>query len=107
MKRKEFEGILKMLKLDIGDDTNGYWLVEDNDYIYDNKIDIEEVYSEVVDQGRWSVAKNVVFKIGGKYYISVVWNDPATEMQEGQPTECMIYEVEPFEKTVVEYRIVE
>lgn len=106
MTRKEFDKIFQMLKSEIKYDTNGYWLIEENDYIYDNKIEVEEVYSDVIDQGRWSITKDAVFRIGGEYFISVVWDDPATEMQEGQDTNCEIYEVEPFEKTIIEYKVI-
>lgn len=107
MKREDFDKLLKELRNEINDYSNGYGIIEDSDYIYNNKIKTEEVYSEVLDQNRWSVVKEVVFKIADKYYISVVWNDPATEMQDGQNTDCEIYEVEPFEETVVKYRVIE
>ena len=106
MKRGEFDKLLKVLKNEVDYDSNGYWVVEDSEYIYDNKIEVKEVHSQILDQSRWSITKEVVFKIADEYYISVVWNDPATEMQDGQDTDCTIYEVEPREKTIIEYNIV-
>ena len=106
MKREDFDTLLKELRGEIDSETNGYCAVEDSEYIHNNDIDFEEVQSKIIDQSRWSVMKEVVFKIADTYFISVVWNDPATEMQDGQDTDCTIYEVEPKEKTIIEYSIV-
>lgn len=36
-------------------------------------------------------------------YLAAVWDDPATEMQDGQATYCTVFEVKPTRKEVVEF----
>lgn len=79
------------------------YLLEECKYIDSSNIKYEtKQKSKIVDQRRWCTRKESVFKID-EYYLAVSWDDPATEEQEGQDTNCSIYEVFPKEKTIVEY----
>lgn len=66
---------------------------------------------EAVEQRRWSVLYRVVFEHEGQLW-EIHYDEPATEMQ-GDPdrfngdARVQALLVEPFEKTVVEYRYVE
>ena len=69
---------------------------------------IERIRDTITGHGRWSVYHELVFKSGGKFY-RVSYSIGATESQDEQPfehggdRECE--EVEPYEKTVIEYRV--
>lgn len=62
---------------------------------------------------RWSISTFTATKVTDKLtnevigYIGASWNDPSTECQEGQDTDLEIYQVEPFEKTIIAYKTVE
>jgi len=58
---------------------------DDLDYIIDDS-DVELIETDVVDEGRWTVTKERVYKIpdaSGDMYVSVTREHPATESQEG------------------------
>jgi len=58
------------------------------------KIGVKEVLKEETgDRRRWSYTMQSVWQIGNKY-ISFWWEAPATEGQEGQPTDMECSEVE-------------
>lgn len=65
------------------------------------------VLREVVGQHRWSVLYRVIFEHENQLW-EIEYNEPATEMQEGQdrfwsdPVEAR--QVETYEKTVTGYR---
>ncbi len=74
------------------------------------------VYDEIVDTGRWSIIHEAVFIRKEVHtvnptitylteHVGVTYCEPATEMQdwgdEGPPD---IYEVEPYEETIVKYK---
>jgi len=57
----------------------------------------------VLDERRWYLLKETIIKVGDKY-IGILWDDPATECQDGQETNIDFYEVEPVEKVIIEYK---
>jgi len=106
MKKDE---ILEELKSNTGEYSTGWDLDE-----YITTKEFEEEYSwhvvhdEIEDGGRWSIMQYVVTQItenktGERFYFEACWDDPATEMQEGQSTNLSIYEVVPHEVTVIKY----
>ena len=100
MNRQEFEELMEDLSNDIGDYDNA------NDIIYSKKFPSKKefvVKNEVIDRSRWSIAMKTIVKID-EFYMAIEWDSPATECQEGQETDCTIYEVEPYEVTVTKYR---
>lgn len=69
----------------------------------------EIVVDNIIDTGRWSIRHSVIFKLNGKFY-KTFYQVGATEQQEEAPfehnTEVICTEVEPYEKTVIDYRAV-
>lgn len=63
-------------------------------------LEIREVLNEETgERRRWSYEMQSVWKVGDSY-ISFWWNQPASEMQEGQPTDMACGEVEKEVKMV-------
>ncbi|MBA4509165.1 AAA family ATPase [Clostridium sporogenes] len=93
--REYFNKKLEEIKNNINDYSNGY-IIED---IFPEADFIKE---ELGEQSRWSIQKTVYYQYKGMY-LAVYWDDPATEMQEGQDTNCEIIEVKPTKKEVVEF----
>ncbi|MBY6965287.1 AAA family ATPase [Clostridium botulinum] len=93
--REYFNKKLEEIKDNINDYSNGY-IVED---IFPEADFIKE---ELGEQSRWSIQKTVYYQYKGMY-LAVYWDDPATEMQEGQDTNCETIEVKPTKKEVVEF----
>lgn len=68
---------------------------------------VEIVVNEIFDTSRWSTHHSLIFKKDGRYY-RTSYSRGATEQQDEGPweyedqVECV--EVEPYEKTVIEYR---
>jgi hypothetical protein len=77
------------------------------DVLYGNKTNI--LRNEQIDNTRWSIVYELVFKHDGKLY-RTEYSRGATEQQDERPwqyddeVECT--EVEAFEKTVTDYRLV-
>jgi hypothetical protein len=72
----------------------------------------EIVKDELVDTSRWSIIYDLIFRIDGKFY-RTNYSVGATESQDEGPWEWFDYdskiaceEVEPYEKTVIDYRAV-
>ena len=69
--------------------------------------DAEIIVNEMIDNSRWSIHYNLIFKKDDKYY-QTTYSRGATESQDEGPweyedeVECV--EVEPYEKTVIDYR---
>lgn len=82
---------------------------EARDIVYEDHEDFEKVEENCIDQERWSVVYEGIFKqkSTGKFY-KVVWSVGATECQEERPfeyeKEVEFIEVEPYEKLVVVWR---
>jgi hypothetical protein len=78
------------------------------DLAYDMAPDgYEVIETTIVEQGRWVVSYDQVFKYGGKYY-STYFDKGATECQDWQPyqecpEEIEVQEVGPVERTVTVY----
>lgn len=67
--------------------------------------EVEE--NEITDTSRWSVNYRIVFKLGGKYYMSH-YSEGSTEMQDERPYEydgewIEVTEVVPQAVTVIQY----
>ena len=93
--REYFNKKLEEIKNNINDYSNGY-IVED---IFPEADFIKE---ELGEQSRWSIQKTLYYEYKGMY-LAIDWDDPATEMQEGQDTNCQAYEVKPTKKEIVEF----
>ena len=67
----------------------------------------EIVMDAVTGKSRWSVNHRLIFKLAGKFY-QTSYSVGATEYQEEQPfqhqNEIICKQVEPYEKTVIDYR---
>lgn len=73
--------------------------------------DVEVVYDKIIDQTRWSVVHEAVFKSEGSFYLTN-YNVGATESQDESAYEydddgvkCTL--VEPIEVKIIEYKPVE
>ncbi len=93
--REYFNKKLEEIKNNINDYSNGY-IVED---IFP---DAEFIREEIGEQSRWSIQKTAFYEYKGMY-LAVDWNDPATEMQEGQDTDCRVFEVKPTKKEMIQF----
>ena len=58
---------------------------------------VKEYYGE---QSRWSIQKIEIYEYKGMY-IKAIWDEPATEIQEGQETNLSVYEVKAYKKEVL------
>jgi hypothetical protein len=71
------------------------------------RTDAPVVFTEEWDQRRWYTVRRVVFKFEDQLW-EIFYNDPATEMQEGQDRfdhdPVTAHLVEPVEVTVTRYR---
>ncbi len=63
----------------------------------------EHIYSEEGSKSRWSFEVVEVFKVDD-YYLAAKYDSPATEMQEGQPTNMEFFFVEPYKIEVTKYK---
>ena len=79
--------------------------------VSDDSDQYEIIKDEIIDTSRWSVHHEVIFQdvITEKYYYTT-YSCGSTEQQmeypyEYGPDEIECPEVEPFEKTVIEYRL--
>lgn len=95
--RKEFKEKLETLRGLIGPYDGGGRVGDKLSTLFD---DIYEYKKVIHEQNRWSVTTSQVFRVDGKFYIEACWEDPATEMQEGQKTNMEVYEVRPNKKVI-------
>lgn len=93
--KEYFNKKLEELKEAINDYSTGY-IVED---LFQ---EAQHIKTKIVGQSRWSVQKAAYYQYKGFYFV-VRWDDPATEMQDGQDTNCTIYEAKPTKKEVIEF----
>jgi len=78
---------------------------DDNDEV-DN---YEEVtVAKITGQSRWTTYYSQIYrnKIDNTFWM-ISWGRGSTEIQDGGPEDISVYQVEPREKTIVEYVIVE
>ena len=81
------------------------------DVIWNDSEILKLVRDELVGTTRWSTVHDLIFEYSGKFY-QTKYRRGATEHQDEQPferdgdsegmIECL--EVEPYEKTIIEYR---
>lgn len=82
---------------------------EARDILYGDSLDYEVQSDTVTGNGRWSINHKLILKhnTSNKYY-RVNYSIGATENQDERPweygKEVVLTEVEPFEKTVTDYR---
>lgn len=94
MKDQEFQKLLKALREEVELESEGTNLIDTSPYISKHNINVSLIEEAVLDQRRWSNLKEAIYGVGNRY-IRVCWDDPATEMQAGQYTNCTIEEVKP------------
>lgn len=68
----------------------------------DTDNDITQIDSVVIDEGRWDITKEVIFRINGRYF-SIYYLRGKTEMQEDYFPEQIAEEVEQIEVTVIRW----
>lgn len=76
---------------------------------YSTGVTVEDIFIEanivktkVLGQSRWSIQKAQYFEYKGMYFVAI-WDDPATEMQEGQDTNLEIKIVKPVKKQITDF----
>ncbi|MEG1870972.1 MAG: hypothetical protein RR192_03120 [Peptostreptococcaceae bacterium] len=94
--RKIFLDKIEEIEEEKGDYSNGY-LVED---LFP---EAELVKERIIGESRWSKTKVQVYKFRGMY-LEVCWEDPATEMQDGQETYLEVREVKAVKEEVINFR---
>lgn len=99
--KEEFEQLLSEIKNNIDDYTRGCAeeLVETERF----RENIKHIETTTGERHRWSIEKTAVYCYKNQYF-ALNWLDPATEGQEGQETDCKIYEVKPVNKTITEFK---
>ncbi len=60
---------------------------------------------EYTSQNRWTTWVTAVWKFEDHSYVQIHWETPSTEYQDCYPN-LSIVEVEPFEKTIIDYKAV-
>lgn len=82
-------------------------LTEDefDDFLWGDNKDYEAVAGKkIVDRRRWSVTMSRVYKkLSDGTFWELVWDEPATEQQDGQEYNAYMHEVEPKEVTIIQY----
>lgn len=63
----------------------------------------QHIHTEEKNRSRWLYEVLEIFKIDD-YYIATKYDAPATEMQEGQPTNMEFFFVEPFDIESIKYK---
>lgn len=86
---------LQEIREKIGPYSNGY-IVED---LFS---EAEKVDTQIGEPGRWSYNKTCIYKYKNMFF-AVSWEEPSTELQDGQETSLEIYRVNPVEKTVTTF----
>lgn len=94
--REFFEKKLEEIQGEIGIYSKG-WIVEDM-FPEANKV------KEYVDgESRWSVTKVLILEYKGMY-LEARWENPATEMQDGQETYLEVKEVKAYKKEILGFK---
>ena len=91
--REFFEKKLEEIKENITDYSNGYMIAD----IFPEATRIKEY---IAGESRWSVTKVQIYEYKG-LYLKACWQNPATEMQDGQETNLEVYEVKAYKKEVL------
>lgn len=86
---------LQEIREKIGPYSNGY-IVED---LFS---EAEKVDTQIGEPGRWSYNKTCIYKYKNMFF-AVSWEEPSTELQDGQETSLEIYRVNPVEKMVTTF----
>jgi len=84
-------------------------LLWDEEYEDEKGDEYKTILNEINDTSRWSIHHKHIFSFKGKYYITY-YSVGATEQQDESPYEYdddMIEcdEVEPYEETIIKYRV--
>lgn len=93
--REFFEKKLEEIKENITDYSNGYMIAD----IFPEATRIKEY---IAGESRWSVTKVQIYEYKG-LYLEACWQNPATEMQDGQETNLEVYEVKAYKKEVLDF----
>jgi hypothetical protein len=85
-----------------GKQETGMWDIEvdwfdPHDYIDDT--------FELTSQNRWTTWQTAVWKFEDGSYVQIHWEKGSTEYQDCYPN-ISIVEVEPYEKTIIDYRAI-
>lgn len=88
--REFFEKKLEEIQENITNYSDGDLVQE----IFEEANFVKEYYGE---QSRWSIQKIEIYEYKGMY-IKAIWDEPATEIQEGQETNLSVYEVKAYKK---------
>lgn len=64
----------------------------------------EHVASDDLDENRWTMRRQHVYRCSDGSLFAVELDEPLTEMQEGCDPNAEAYLVEPYEVTVTQYR---
>lgn len=98
MQDKEREYFLEKIE-EIKENKNDY----SNGYLVEELFpESERIKEEIIGSSRWSNTKIQIYKFK-EMYLQVCWEEPATEMQEGQDTNLEIEEVKPVKKEIIDY----
>ncbi|ELC8411527.1 AAA family ATPase [Clostridium perfringens] len=93
--REFFEKKLEEIKENITDYSNGYMIAD----IFPEATRIKEY---IAGESRWSVTKVQIYEYKG-LYLEACWQNPATEMQDGQETYLEVKEVKAYKKEVLDF----
>ncbi len=93
--REFFEKKLEEIQENITDYSNGYMIAD----IFPEATKIKEY---IAGESRWSVTKVQIYEYKG-LYLEACWQNPATEMQDGQETNLEVYEVKAYKKEVLDF----
>jgi len=76
---------------------------DDDDDDADNYEEVTK--AKIFDQSRWSTFYSRVYKnkIDGTFW-EIIWSRGSTEQQDNGPEDIGVNQVEPYEKTIIEYR---
>lgn len=67
------------------------------------ELELTEIEDEIVETSRWGIVHEAVYQEGDRFW-RVTYVEPATEYQDWDSSETVIYEVEPYTHTVTSYR---
>lgn len=93
--REFFEKKLEEIQENITNYSNGYMIAD----IFPEATRIKEY---IAGESRWSVTKVQIYEYKG-LYLEACWQNPATEMQDGQETNLEVYEVKAYKKEVLDF----
>ena len=76
---------------------------DDDDDDADNYEEVTK--AKIFDQSRWSTFYSRVYKnkIDGTFW-EIIWSRGSTEQQDNGPEDIGVDQVEPYEKTIIEYK---